>query len=153
MRETILKRFFSGDISVDALVHDLQGSVVRLNNIESAVEVEDMQESFPLSRAHVVMLCDTTLSGCLAPEDLATIAFVLMASDRFEWDDETVSEVLSDWACPEVNLPLNEQTLNMHRSWLKSDSDPPSRAIVLPNDSERRLVSVRRKVSPNQLDH
>lgn len=109
-----------------------------------------MQESFPLSRAYVVMLCDAALSGSLAPEDLTMIAFVLMASDRFEWDDETVSEVLSDWACPEVNLPLNEQMLNMHRSWLTGDSDPPNRGTVLPDDFQSRLISVRRKVSPNQ---
>lgn len=152
MRESVLKRFFSGDISVNAVVHDLQGSVVHLNDIESTVEVEDMPESFALSRAHIVMLCDATVSGELAPEDLTTIAFVLMASDRFEWDDETVSEILSDWACPEVNLPLNDQTLSMHRTWLTGDSEPPRRAIVLPDNPERRLISVRRKVSPNKVD-
>jgi len=146
MRELVLKRFISGEVAVGAFLGDLRGAVTRLDSIESTIEIEDMQESFPLSRHHLVMLCDAALSKTFSPDDLTTIAFALMASDRFEWDDEIVSEVLSDWACPEVNFDINASTLVMHRSWLTGDAIPPSRPAVSATPDLGRLVSVRRKV-------
>jgi hypothetical protein len=149
MRESVLRGFISGEVAINDLVRDLRGSVTQVSSIESAVEIEDMPESFLLARQHVMMLCDAALSKTLTSEDLTTVAFALMASDHFEWEDEILSEVLSDWSCPEVNFPLDESTLRMHRSWLAGDAHPSARMGVASNNG--RLISVRRKV-PRKLD-
>ena len=82
------------------------------------------------------------------PEALNTIGFALQASDAFEWEDEVISEVLSDWSAPEVNFELNAETLNMHRNWLLGHSEPPVRE---PIDSlhriNARLISRRTKTT------
>jgi hypothetical protein len=54
----------------------------------------------------------------LTPEALNMVAFALQASDALEWEDQVISEVLSDWSAPEVNFELNAETLKMHRDWL-----------------------------------
>jgi len=145
MRESVLRGFFSGEVPIDGLQNDLRGSVTQPSSIESSVEIIDMPESFLVSRQHVMILCDAALSKMLTSEDLTTVAFGLMASDHFEWDDEIISEVLSDWSCPEVNFPLDESTLTMHRSWLAGNTHPPLRMGVA--SSNGRLISVRKKVS------
>jgi hypothetical protein len=145
MRESALRGFFSGEIPIDGLKNDLWGSVTQVNSIASSVQIIDMPESFLVSRQHVMMLCDAALSKKLTSEDLTTVAFALMASDHFEWEDEIISEVLSDWSSPEVSFPLDESTLTMHRSWLEGNTHPPLRIGVASGNGH--LISVRKKVS------
>jgi hypothetical protein len=84
----------------------------------------------------------------LTPEALNTIGFALQASDAFEWEDEVISEVLSDWSAPEVNFELNAETLNMHRDLLLSYGDPPVRKPVDPHHRiNARLISLRTKTT------
>jgi hypothetical protein len=119
MREMTLKQFFLGEISAEVLARDVDGSVVQIDSVTSSVRIEDMRGHFVVEREHVVKLCDATVSRELPPESLSAITFALFASDAFEWDDDVMSEVLADWSAPEINYPLNEQTLAMHRSWLQ----------------------------------
>jgi hypothetical protein len=59
------------------------------------------------------------LDGDLEPGALATIGFVLMASDRFTWDGEQVlGDVIADWSCPETNYPLTLENVRLFRAWL-----------------------------------
>jgi hypothetical protein len=147
MRKDMLRQFFLGQVPVSGLAQDGQCSVERLDAVESNITIEDMQDSFFLERQHVILLCDAALSNKLTSEAVTTVAFALMASDRFEWDDETLSEVLSDWACPQGNFPLNDSTLRMHRTWLTGDAVPPAKPASSDNPFHGHLVSVRRKVS------
>jgi hypothetical protein len=148
MREYLLKRYFMTEVQANDLVEDLRNSVTHLSAIVSEVAVEDMQDSFLVNRQHLLMLCDAFLSAKLTPDALNTVAFALIASDHFEWNDDTMSEVLSDWSAPEINFPLNRQTITMHRSWLTGVSEPVPRQKNKPGDQDR-LISVRRKVNPN----
>jgi hypothetical protein len=147
MREDVLRRFFLSEVGVGRLADDVSGSVTHLNQVESTVVIEDMEVSFRLTREHVLLLCAAGLSNELNSEALTVIAFALLASDRFEWDDDVVSETLQDWSCPEINFPMNADTLRMHRSWLTASIEPPNRPN-LPSPRSGRLISVRRKVSP-----
>ena len=147
MREDVLRRFFLAEVGVGRLADDVSGSVTHLNQVESTVVIEDMEVSFGLTREHVLLLCAAGLSNELNSEALTVIAFALLASDRFEWDDDVVSETLQDWSCPEINFPMNADTLRMHRSWLTAAIEPPNRPN-LPSPRSGRLISVRRKVSP-----
>jgi hypothetical protein len=115
MQEEELRRYFLSERSVSELAQDLHGSLVRVDDVGSTVRITDMQGSFSLTRLHLVMLCDAFLEQALTPEALNTVAFALMASDAFEWDDDITSEVLSDWSAPEINFELNNETINMWR--------------------------------------
>jgi hypothetical protein len=121
MREEELRRYFLGEGSVGELAQDLRGSVTS-TDLCSTIRIADMQGSHGLIRHHVLMLCDAFLERALTPEDISTIAFALLASDHFEWDDDVISEVLSDWSAPEINFELNDETIKMHRGWLLGSS-------------------------------
>ncbi len=146
MKEETLKRFFSGEVAIDCVASDVSNAVTRLDPVRSTVAITDMNEAFALTREHILLLCDVKLSNALTSEALSTIAFALVASDHFEWDDEVISEVLHDWSSPEINLPLNESTLTMHRDWLRGASDPPARHPLQPGEPLGRIISERRKV-------
>ena len=148
MREEELRRYFMGEASVSQLAKDISGSVVKVDDLQSEIRIADMRGSFSLQRDHVIKLCEAFLDCALTPEALATIGFALQASDAFEWEDDVISEVLSDWSAPEVNFELNAETLNMHRDWLLGFGEPPVRDSVDPlNRIQGRVVSVRIKTT------
>jgi hypothetical protein len=88
MREITLKRFFLGDVGSETLAEDVSGSVVHLDPIASTVQIENMEGQFELHREHVIGLCEAALSKSLPTESLTAVAFALIASDAFWWDDE-----------------------------------------------------------------
>jgi hypothetical protein len=107
-----------------------------------------MSSSFSLTRKELFLLCDTGLRGELPGESITAIAFMVIASDHFEWDgnDEIISEILSDWSCPEVNYPLTPTTFQMHRRWLLGLETPPERPALAKNSKKGHLISMRRKI-------
>lgn len=148
MREEELKRYFVGEATVDELANELRGSIVELGNLASAVRIADMDGTFELNRHHLIMLCNAINQKHLQAEALSAIAFALLASDAFEWDDEVISEVLSDWSAPEINFELNTETISMHREWLTSSIMPAQyRMAVKAVEGAPRLVSIRSKIS------
>lgn len=105
-----------------------------------------MDLDFDLTRENLVALCDAAIDSDIDGESVSAIAFAILASDRFIWEDDVISEVLNDWSCPEINFPLAPPTYQMHRRWLKGEEIPPVRP-PLPRDRARgRVVSIRRKV-------
>jgi hypothetical protein len=146
MREITLKRFFLEDVSAEALAEDVSGSVIHLDQIASTVQVEDMKEQFELQRAHFIRLCEAALSKALPPASLAAVAFALVASDAFWWEDEVISEVVADWSAPEINYPLTEETLAMHRDWLTGLAEPPERPRLPAASRPGKLISRRTTV-------
>ena len=148
MREEELRRYFMGEASVSQLAKDISGSVVKIDDLQSEIRISDMQGSFSLQRNHVIRLCEAFLDRALTPEALNTIGFALQASDAFEWEDEVISEVLSDWSAPEINFELNAQTLNMQRGWLLGYGEPPVRKPIDPlHGINARLISRRTKTT------
>jgi hypothetical protein len=134
--------------SVSRLAEDIRGSVVKVDDLRSEIRIADMQGSFSLQRDHVIRLCEAFLDRALPPEALSTVAFALLASDAFEWDDEVKSEVLSDWSAREVNFELNDEMLNMHRGRLLGSGEPPvSKKLDPLNRINARLISVRIKMT------
>ncbi len=130
MQEEELRRYFLGEVSASELTRDLQGAVVHVDDLSSIVHIADMQGTFLLNRPHVIKLCSAFQERALNPEQIHAIAFALLASDTFEWDDDVISEVLSDWSAPEINFELNDETMTMHQGWLLGMSEPPPRSMV-----------------------
>ncbi len=145
MREEELRRYFLGQRSAAELSEDLRGSVLQIDQVRSSVQIVDMRESFSVTRPHLVSLCDAFIEGALPPDALNTVAFALMASDAFEWDDDVTSEVLSDWSAPEINYELNAETISMHREWLLGTAEPPRREFRDAKARTGHLISVRTK--------
>jgi hypothetical protein len=146
MREITLKRFFLEDVSAETLAEDVSGSVIHLDQIASSVRIEDMKEQFELQREHVIRLCEAALSKTLPTASLTAVAFALVASDAFWWDDEVISEVVADWSAPEINYPLTEETLAMHRGWLTGLAEPSERPLLPADSRSGKLISRRTKV-------
>ncbi|BCR04528.1 hypothetical protein DESUT3_15970 [Desulfuromonas versatilis] len=114
MKEAILKDFFLGRVSPEALKKDLIGAVESEGKI-SRQYIEDMDSEFEVKSAHLVRVCDAVLDGILDPMDLSTIGFCLMASDYFEFDTDTedgarVADAAIDWADYLINYDLNKET-------------------------------------------
>lgn len=146
MREDELRRYFLGEISISQLAADLEGSVTVLDSVASEVHIRDMQDSFRLTRPHLLMLCEAFLDQGLKGDALNTLAFALVASDTYEWEDDVISKVLSDWSAPEINYELNADTITMHREWLLNLNQIPRRGTVPPSVAENAYIrSVRTK--------
>ncbi len=112
--------------------------------------ISDMAEYFVIRPEHAVRLCDAVLQGDLPPDDLATIGFALMASEKFHWDgdrDEVLAEVIADWAAPEINYPLTTTNIELFRRWLLGIEPYPQKQAGTNPKSKGNLISVRRKNS------
>jgi hypothetical protein len=148
MKEDTIRSFLGGETSANQLSDEVARSITRFDAVSCNVAIEDMQRDFGLTRAHVLSLCDAGIAGELNQEVMSTIAFALLASDRFEWDDDVISETLYDWSAPEINLPLERDTLKMHRSWLLGLEEPAPKPPLDPIKRRGRLVLLRQKVRP-----
>jgi hypothetical protein len=147
MREEALKQFLTGNLSTRQLAAEAIASIKKLGPIEENIEIEDMTSDHAIGREHVLLLCDAGLRDELPAEAITAIAFMLLASDRFEWDwnDDVIPEVLNDWSCPEVNRALIPATFRMHRRWLSGEEAFPQPPPV--KDIKRgRVILIRRKV-------
>jgi len=108
-----------------------------------AIEIEDMETDFEVTRPMLVSLCDAVLSGQLPAEELSTIGFALAASDRFSWDrEDLVGAVIYDWSCPEISYPLTRDNVERFRNWLlELEPYPPRPFSLAPANEEGRLIS------------
>ncbi len=114
MREDVLRRFFIGELSATALDQDLEGSVVT-EGINSYHDIHDMDGPFEVRPEHLARVCGAVLTGDLPPARLQQIGFCLLASDTFWWvtqgtEAETISQVLHEWAAPEIFYPLDKHS-------------------------------------------
>jgi hypothetical protein len=147
MREDTLRRFFLGETPATVLSDEVLRSITRVDEVTSEIAVKDMPDEFNLTRQHLIALCDATFTTELEAEALIAIAFALLATDRFVWEDDVMSEVLFDWSCPEVNFPIVPRTLEMHRRWLAGEETVPVKPPLPADQSNCRLVYVRRKAA------
>ena len=123
MHESVLRDFLIGSQPASALKKDLAGVVVQTSSDVFTQYVTPMKEELVVSREHVLRLCDAVLEGSLAPEDLEPIAFCLIASEQFQFeesmpDNERVLDTLHDWDSPEINYVLTHATVEKFKKRL-----------------------------------
>jgi len=136
MHESILRDLFLGKANAKALSKDIEESRALMSPpgvsySKTSDGIVKMDSDFDLSRAHLLAVCDAFLSGGLSAIDLEYIAFALIASDRFNWDgdqDNTLAEIVHDWAAPAINYPLNMENIQRCRRWLLGTEKYPDRA-------------------------
>lgn len=135
MHEAVLRDYFAGTADIGTLCADLRGAVTRTSHDVFSQHIVDMDTDFDVTTAHLIGLCDAVLAGHLSPSDLSVIAFCLVASENFRWDTDTpdgnlIAETLCEWDSPEINYPLNLQTVAKFRHRLVTGEDTFTRADI-----------------------
>jgi hypothetical protein len=137
VREATVRDFFSGTVPPDQLAAEARDAVEPLGATARRIHIEDLPagEEVTITREMMVRLCDAVLAGSISAAALETIAFAIVASDHFRWeeDDGVVGRVLLDWASPEINWELTPGNLGMFREWLTGEVRPPSEPDVTPD--------------------
>jgi hypothetical protein len=127
MTEQTLKEYFDGKVTAEILASDLKGSQLRTGHDTTSVQVTSITDDgeYLVTRQHLTKLCNDTLAGILTPTDLNTVAFGLIASDYFHWDNSTkdekiVADTLFDWDNPDINFPLTTDNLRLWKKYLET---------------------------------
>jgi hypothetical protein len=151
MREEILRRYFEEKLPASELLKDLETSKEAISATVSEIQIEDMENTFPVLPGMLIRLCDDVLNGHLPAWCLEIIGFVLMASDRFEWDGdeyEVMANVIADWSCPQINFPLTTENVRRFKEWLAGTEaypEKPQSTGSAHRESTLRLASLRIK--------
>jgi hypothetical protein len=142
MRETILRDFFLGNVTGSALAQDVAGSKKQIGPINWIVQIEDMEGELEVTRPMLVALCDAVLAQQFPTEQLSTVGFALIASDKFTWDGEdVVGGVIHDWSCPEVNYPLTLDNVTRFKNWLLELEPYPPKPPLQATPKNGSLIS------------
>jgi len=142
MKEAVLRDFFAGMASAEQLARDVRGAIKRVSAVESYQLIEDMDTQWTVTRPMLVALCDAILEHKLTPDSLHQIGFALIASDHFEWEDDLIASVVSDWSCPEINYALTSENVARFRKWLLEEEPyPPKPGIDEVNWDKQRTIS------------
>ena len=124
-----LRDFFLGSVSGRELAEDVKGSTSQPSSMVTQHHIVDMAENFEVTPQMAIKLCDAVLQGELTATDLRNIGFAIVASDRFDFDGETVlGEVLHDWSAPEVNNPLTPANVKRFKRWLQGSEPYPTKS-------------------------
>jgi len=147
MNETTLRDFFLGVVGPAELARDVENAIENIDEIRQVVRVRDLDSEFHINRQMLVRLCDTVLAGELPPASLEPIAFVLLTSDRFDWEeDDLLADVLNDWDSPVINYPLTLSNIERCKRWLLEVEPHPQRPPLDPNAPQGKLIYERHRV-------
>ena len=159
VKEATIRDVLLGATPPGHLAAEARDAVEPVGRSSRRVHIEDLPagEEDTVTAEMLVRLCDAALAGSLPASALEPIAFAIVASEHFRWDDgdDVVGRVLYDWASPEINFELTAGNLRMFRDWLTGKVRPPSEPDVTADTlSElgfpRRTSKVRVMPSPTQ---
>jgi len=116
MTEKALLNYFLSKVSVEDFSKDLQDSQVKTSYDTTSVYVIPISrindEEYNVTRDNLIQLCNDTLNAKLTLTDINTIAFAIITSEFFTWDDtaddaEIIETVIYDWDNPEIGFSLS----------------------------------------------
>lgn len=122
--QEVLLQFFAGEVPA----MDLQEAAQALLDSPQSAEFyqfRDMDSLQMVEHDHLLTICGAVLDGELAPECLQPISQVLSHSDKFEWEDEVITEVCYCWLVPEEMGVLTLDAVEQHRRWLVGEEPLP----------------------------
>ena len=127
MTEQALLEYFQNRLSADELAKDLKGSQRKTGYDTSRVYVApiDDDQTFIVTRDHLIKLTTDTLNGALTPEDLNTIAFAIISSEFFTLnsegiDVEIIETVIHDWDNYEIGFALSMKNIALWKEYLQT---------------------------------
>ena len=129
MTEQTLLNYFQNAATVKQLAEDLKGSQQKSSYDTTSVYVApiDTEKEFNVTKEHLIKLCDDVISGKLTLTDINTIAFAIISSDFFTWDNETegaalIETVVYDWDNPEIGFDLTLKNMKLWKEYLQTGS-------------------------------
>lgn len=128
MQEETLQQFFLEEIDSQDLQDIVQDELDRDEDEEPSYHYQfrDMDSVHFLEPYDLERLCDAVIDGILSPKALPLIAEMLIQSEKFEWDDDLVSDVCSFWLEPDGKYPLDSKdSIRTFRRWLKGEEPVP----------------------------
>lgn len=127
MKEHTLAEFLAGRVAAAELKSDLADAFVPRDDGIIEVHIDDMDDSFVVTREGLLRVCDAVLAGELEPLALEAIGNCLMMSDTFEFDEvdcDVIAELAHWWGSPEICVPLTVANARVFRGCLASRKDP-----------------------------
>lgn len=128
MQEETLQQFFLEEIDAQDLQDLISEELEREEDEEPSYHYQfrDMDSVHYLEPYDLERLCDAVLDGILDYRGLGLIAEVLTQSEKFEWDDDLVSDVCLFWLEPDPTYPLDKkESIECFRRWLKGEEPVP----------------------------
>lgn len=148
MTEQTLLNYFLDTATVDELKDDLKGSQRKTSYDTTSVYVNaiDRDKEFNVTKDHLIKLCNDVISGKLTTTDLNTIAFAIISSDFFTWDNETddanlIETVIYDWDNPEIGFDITIKNVGHWKEYLLTGDynlDREELKTKFRNDGKRR---------------
>ena len=127
MKEQVLLEYFEDKVSVETLADDLKDSQRKTGFDTTSVYINPLEKegSFIVTKTHLLQLCKEVIQGKLSFENLNTIAFAVITSEYFIYDenDEIVDRVLFEWDNPEIGFPLNIDNIKKWKDLLELGVD------------------------------
>ncbi|MDO5615367.1 MAG: hypothetical protein Q4G16_04195 [Cruoricaptor ignavus] len=121
MTEQKLKDYFENKITANELKSDTCSSQIKNGYDSTSFFIDQIQYGeFEVQKDHLIKLCDDFLIQNVNSEDLNTIAFSLICSDYFNWDDEIISTVIFDWDTPSIGFDINKKNILLWKDYLES---------------------------------
>lgn len=128
MQEETLQQFFLEEIDAQDLQELVLEELERDEDEEPTYHYQfrDMDSVHTLEPYDLVRLCDAVLEDILDPRGLSLIAEVLTQSEKFEWEDDLISDVCIFWLEPDPLYPLDKkESVLSFRRWLKGEEPVP----------------------------
>jgi hypothetical protein len=141
LSEGSLAAFLSGTLEPELLNQEARSATEDVDSTRTKVFVRDMSSDFMVSAIMAVRLCDAALDERISPETLRILAFVIIASEHFEWNDELIAAVLHDISTPEINYPLTPANLRDFRRWLMREEPYPGRPSPRSRSKRNTIIS------------
>lgn len=127
MTEQTLLNYFQNTATVDVLAEDLKGSQKKSSYDTTSVYVKtvDTDKGFNITKDHLIKSCDDVIRGKLTTTDLNTIAFAIISSDFFTWNNETdeatlIETVIHDWDNPEIGFDITVKNVGHWKEYLQT---------------------------------
>ncbi len=127
MTEKLLRDYFESKITAELLNEDLEGNRVKTGYDTSTVYGNQIQseKEFLINTSHLLKLCEDCIEELISAENLKTIAFALICSEYFIWDENTpegkvVDETIHDWDNPNINFELTKENLKLWKKYLQT---------------------------------
>lgn len=127
MTEQTLLNYFLETATVDELKEDLKGSQQKTSYDTTSLYINPLQtdKEFNVTKNHLIKLCDDVISGKLTTTDLNTIAFAIISSDFFSWDNEAdeaifIETVIYDWDNPEIGFDITIKNVVHWKEYLQT---------------------------------
>lgn len=124
MKEKTLKDYFDNKVTVEILATDVKDSQKKTSYDVISVYVDNINETgeYEITRDHLIKLLEDTIAGRLTTTDLNTIAFALMFSEYFTWDedDKIIEDTIFALDNPDIGFPLTIENLRRWRKYLET---------------------------------